>query len=107
LISLGPNELICQRFQHRLAQLGVTWLAKVEMDSLELIERYVEAGYGLGLSVRMPEQKLPSSIRTIALPDFSPVKLGLLHRGQASPGDKVCRAFQEEVRKQAARFRTG
>jgi DNA-binding transcriptional LysR family regulator len=107
LISLGPNELICQQFQQRLAQLGVTWLPKVEMDSLELIEGYVEAGYGLGLSVRMPEQKLCPSIRTIDLADFPPVRLGVLHRGQANPGDKVCQAFLEEVRKQAARFRPG
>ena len=39
LISLGPNELICQKFQQHLAKLGLSWLPKMEMDSLELIEK--------------------------------------------------------------------
>src|SRR5260370_19379979 len=48
LISLGPSELICQRFQETLAKIRVSWLPSIEMDSLELIETYVDAGYGLG-----------------------------------------------------------
>ena len=43
LIALGPNELICQQFQQHLTELGISWLPKIEMDSLELIERYVES----------------------------------------------------------------
>jgi len=104
LISLGPNELICQRFQQMLTKIGVSWLPKIEMDSLDLIEKYVEAGYGLGLSVRLPEKKLSSKIRAIELPDLPPVKLGVLYRGESSPEYKVRRTFLEEVRKQAARF---
>ena len=104
LISLGPNELICQRFQQMLTKIGVSWLPKIEMDSLDLIEKYVEAGYGLGLSVRLPEKKLSSKIRAIELPDLPPVKLGVLYRGESGPEYKVRRTFLEEVRKQAARF---
>ena len=84
--------------------IGVSWLPKIEMDSLDLIEKYVEAGYGLGLSVRLPEKKLSSKIRAIELPDLPPVKLGVLYRGESSPEYKVRRTFLEEVRKQAARF---
>ncbi len=104
LISLGPNELLCQRFQQMLTKIGVSWLPKIEMDSLDLIEKYVEAGYGLGLSVRLPEKKLSSKIRAIELPDLPPVKLGVLYRGESGPEYKVRRTFLEEVRKQAARF---
>ncbi len=104
LISLGPNELICQRFQQMLTKIGVSWLPKIEMDSLDLIEKYVEAGYGLGLSVRLPEKKLSSKIRAIELPDLPPVKLGVLYRGESGPEYKVRRTFLEEVRKQAVRF---
>src|SRR5688572_6321112 len=57
LISLKPNELICQVFQERLAQLDVCWLPRIEMDSLDLIEKYVETGFGVGLSVRMPQKR--------------------------------------------------
>ena len=104
LIALGPNELICQQFQQMLTKLGISWLPKMEMDSLELIEKYVEAGYGLGLSVRLPDKELSSKVRAIELPDFPPVKLGVLYRGASSPDNQVRRSFLEEVRKQAAKF---
>jgi len=103
LIALGPNELICQQFQHTLAKIGVTWLPKIEMDSLELIEKYVEAGYGFGLSIHLPHKKLSPKVRTIALPDFPPVKLGVLYRGQSSCDERVRDVFLDEVRRQAAR----
>ena len=106
LISLGPNELICQQFQQHLTKLGVSWLPKMEMDSLELIEKYVEGGYGFGLSVRQPDRKPSAKVRAIDLPDFPSVTLGLLHRGESSAENKIRNAFLEEVRKQAARFRS-
>jgi DNA-binding transcriptional LysR family regulator len=105
LISLGPNELICQQFQQTMTKIGVSWLPKMEMDSLDLIERYVEAGYGFGLSVRLPEKKPSSRIRVLELPEFPPVKVGVLYREESSPEKAVRTIFLDEVRKQAARFR--
>jgi len=104
LISLGPNELISQRFQERLSALGVSWLPKIEMDSLELIENYVEAGYGIGLSVQLPDKKLSSRLRVIDLPGFPPLKLGLLHRAEAPAKNNVLRAFVQEVKNQTQHF---
>ena len=69
-----------------------------------VIEKYVEAGYGIGLSVRLPEKKLSSRIRAIELPDFPPVRLGILYRGEPSRENRVRRAFIEEVRRQGGRF---
>jgi DNA-binding transcriptional LysR family regulator len=105
LIALGPNELICQQFQQQLAKIGVSWLPKMEMDSLELIEKYVEGGYGLGLSVRLPDKKLSFKVRALELSGFSPVRLGILHRSESSAENKVRSAFLEEVKKQVASFR--
>ncbi len=104
LIALGPNELICQCFQQTLTKLGVSWLPSIEMDSLELIESYVEAGYGLGLSVYRPESKgLSSKLRIIELAGFPRLRFGLLHRSNSNSNETIKRAFLEEVRKQAAR----
>ena len=104
LISLGARELICQLFQQTLVKLGVYWNTKIEMDSLELIEKYVESGYGVGLSVRLPEHKLSSKIRVIELPDFPSVRLGAIYRDQPNSDEKIRRAFLDEVMKQAGRF---
>jgi DNA-binding transcriptional LysR family regulator len=104
LISLKPNELICQVFQQTLARLGVSWLPRIEMDSLDLIEKYVETGFGIGLSVRVPQKKFSSTIRVVELPDFSPVRLGAIYREQSDSEPKVRRTFLEEVSRQAERF---
>jgi DNA-binding transcriptional LysR family regulator len=105
LISLAPKELICQQFQQTLAKMGLHWLPKIEMDSLELIERYVEMGYGVGLSVRLPDATLSSKVRALALPEFPPVKLGVIYRRQANPDDRVRSWFLEAVKQQALRFK--
>ena len=88
-----------------MTKIGVSWLPKMEMDSLDLIERYVEAGYGFGLSVWLPEKKPSSRIRVLELPEFPPVKVGVLYREESSPEKAVRTMFLDEVRKQAARFR--
>jgi DNA-binding transcriptional LysR family regulator len=103
LIALGPTELICQRFQETLGKMGISWLPSIEMDSLELIESYVEAGYGLGLSVGRPASKAMKN-RIIGLPGFPSVQLGLMYRKNLNSNDDVKRAFLQEVRKQAARL---
>lgn len=101
LIALGPTELICQKFQETLGKIGVTWLPNIEMDSLELIEKYVETGYGLGLSISRPGSKRPK-VRVIELPEFPSLQLGLMYRRNLNSNDNVKRAFIEAVRKQAA-----
>jgi DNA-binding transcriptional LysR family regulator len=102
LISLGPNELICQQFQGALARLGVSWLPRMEMDSLDLIEQYVAAGYGIGLSVRLPDSRLPAKIRALELPGFPAVRMGVLYRAGNASNDQVRAAFLDLVRTHAA-----
>ena len=74
-------------------------------DLLELIERYVAPGYGLGISVRLPDKGLSSKVKAIELPGLPPVKLGLLRRGESTVESKIGRACFEEVKRQAAWFR--
>ncbi len=104
LIALAPHELLCQRFQQTLAEMGVRWTPTIEMDSLDLIEKYVAAGYGIGLSVRLPEKKLPANVRAVELPGFPSLRLGVLHRRESGAGDTARRAFLAELTRQSARF---
>jgi len=107
LISLGPKELISQLFQQTLAKLEVTWNPRVEMDSLDLIESYVDAGYGIGLSVRPPGQRVSkrAGVRVLELPDFPSVRMGILYREEATPSEEVRKAFVEAIQREGARFR--
>src|SRR5213080_1160923 len=78
LISLKPNELICQLFQETLTNRG--------------------------LSIRAPGRTCPSTIRALKLADFPTVRLGVISRSESKHEPEACHAFLEEVRRQAARF---
>lgn len=98
LISLPPFEAIPKHFQRGLNRLGVDWFPRIEVTTLALIEAYVEAGYGIGLSVAIPRYKLSPRIRMIPLGDFEPVVLAALWPGKMNP---LLQAFLDELRGRA------
>ena len=98
LISLPANEIICKIFQQTLNRRGIDWFASVEVSSLNLIEAYVAKGYGIGLSVRVPQTKLPPELRALPLPDFPLVTVGALWRGKPVA---LTQTFLDELQKRA------
>ena len=86
LICLPDSEAICRHFRRGLARLGADWFPSVEVSSINLIETYVAAGLGIGLSVLIPKTELGPNLRAIPLSqtDFPPVVVGALWRGKAS-----------------------
>jgi DNA-binding transcriptional LysR family regulator len=101
LISLPPSEAICKNFQRGLTKRAVDWFPGIEVSSLELIETYVAAGLGIGLSVAIPRAKLSPKIRTISLPDFIPIQIGALWRGKATP---LLQSLLSEMEQKALQF---
>ena len=99
LIALKPNEMICQLFQQTLGKLGHSWLPKIEMDSLDLIEKYAAEGFGVGLGIRAPLRKLPASLRVIELPHFPRLKMGVIYRKEPKCQGEVCQALLAEVKR--------
>ncbi|MDB6017263.1 MAG: Transcriptional regulator, LysR family [Pedosphaera sp.] len=85
LICLPANEAICKNFQQAIARLGIDWFPGIEVSSLDLIEAYVANGFGIGLSVSIPKTKLSPKVRSLPLPGFAPVFMGVLWRGKPSP----------------------
>ena len=101
LICLPPAEAICKHFQQGLGRLGIDWFPGVEASSLELIETYVANGFGIGLSIAIPNGKLSPKVRALPLTGFTPVVVGALWRGKLSP---VHQAFLEEAQIAARRL---
>jgi DNA-binding transcriptional LysR family regulator len=85
LICLPAGEAICKHFQQGLNKLGVDWFPSIEVSSIELIQSYVLAGFGIGLSVIVPGSAISRQIRVLPLAGFAPVVLGALWRGKGSP----------------------
>jgi DNA-binding transcriptional LysR family regulator len=84
LIGLPPNEILSRHFQEILGTRGIDWFPSFEVSSLNLVETYVQKGYGIGLSVRKPMSETAPDLRALELPDFPPVTLGALWRGKPS-----------------------
>src|ERR1035441_3453783 len=67
LICLPAAEALCKNFQQGLARLGVDWFPSMEFSSVDLIETYVANGFGIGLSVQVPNTKLLPTVRRLPL----------------------------------------
>ena len=104
LICLPPAEAICKHFQQGLVRLGVDWFPGMEVSSISLIETYVSGGFGIGVSVHVPQAKLAPNVRMVPLLDFAPVIVGVLWRGKTS---SLLQAFLDEFQLRAKRFSQG
>ncbi len=85
LICLPPFEALCKNFQAGLASKGVDWFPSIEVSSLDLIEKYVAGGLGIGLSVAIPKLDFSPKVRALPLPDFKPILLGALRGTKVTP----------------------
>jgi DNA-binding transcriptional LysR family regulator len=94
LICMPSAEAICKHFQQGLSKLGVDWFPSIEVSSIDLIEAYVANGFGIGLSVQVPDAKLSANVRVVPLPDFTPVIMGALWRGRPSA---LLQSFLDEL----------
>jgi len=94
LVAMPPHEMLNERFQSELDKRGLRWNPKVEVSSLDLVEKYVATGYGIGLSVDIPGRQLAEGVRRIPLSGFQPLRIGLLHQATLNP---VAQRFSEEV----------
>jgi len=84
LISLPTNEIICKNFQAGLRRLDVDWFTGIEVSTIALVETYVANGYGIGLSVVIPQTKF-KGVRALSLDGFEPVTFGVFWHGKTTP----------------------
>jgi DNA-binding transcriptional LysR family regulator len=98
LVTLGSIEGISRTFQAGLRQRGVDWPPSLEVGSLDLIARYVAEGFGVGVSLHLPQVKLPAGVKEVPLPEFTPVAFVMMWSGRLSP---LSETFIEEAGKLA------
>ena len=81
LISLPGHENLTESFHAALGERGMVWETHVEVDSLDLIEHFVAADFGVGLALAIPSRPPRAGLRFIPLPGFPPLIIGLLAIG--------------------------
>jgi DNA-binding transcriptional LysR family regulator len=102
LISLPANEMICRQFQQELSRRGIDWFPSIEVSSINLVETYVARGYGIGLSLALPQARAVTGVRQVALRDFPLVTIGAIWSGKPSP---LTTAFVEAARRHVERMK--
>jgi DNA-binding transcriptional LysR family regulator len=85
LVTIPTNQVICRAFQEGLDKLNVDWFSGIEVSTLSLAETYVENGYGLAVTVGIPELACKSQVRTLPLTGFPKVPFGALWQGFQTP----------------------
>lgn len=92
LICLPASESICRTFQKGLQQLKVDWLTSIEASSTELVTQYVANGYGIGVSIDLPDLVKHPKVRVLPLPGFDTVEIAALWRPPLTPLQEKLRA---------------
>lgn len=85
LITLPSNEHVPKLCRELLARRGLEWNPDIEVTSLDLIEIYVAGGFGVGLSLAVPQWNPSPKIRVLPVDEVPTVKLGAIWRGQLLP----------------------
>jgi DNA-binding transcriptional LysR family regulator len=101
---LPADEAITKLFRDGLRKISVNWPTSVEVSALDFIPAYVRAGFGIGLSVAAPGEKVPVKIRRLPLPNFSPLVIAALWQGKLSP---VAEGFLEKIKAQSRDLERG
>ena len=82
LVTLTPGELAPRRFRDLLEQRGLEWPPDIEVTDLELVDVYIRAGFGIGLTLDIPGKVFPKDVRKVPIPSIAPLKLGAVWHGQ-------------------------
>jgi len=85
LITVPSNEPIRRAFEEGLAARKVDWMGGIEVSSVEMVQIYVAHGYGIGVTVHLPELKLHPEVRVLPLLDFPRTTFGVLWQGRKTP----------------------
>lgn len=99
LIGWPKEHAIWRVFQLGLQKRKVEWYPALELNSQELMARYVNEGFGIGLVLVEPGAPPLPGTRLLELPGFESIPYGLLWTGNLSPLQK---AFFEEAQLLAA-----
>ena len=98
LISVSATSALYRTFQDGLRQLGPPWEINIELSTLEMVQTYASAGYGIGLSVRAPGLEFGPGLRAVDLDDFPRLKIAAFWQ---EPLAILPSLFLDEIRKEA------
>ncbi|MES2659704.1 MAG: LysR family transcriptional regulator [Verrucomicrobiota bacterium] len=97
LLTLPRGEPAVVAFQQELQRRKIEWFPMLELASLDLVARFVVAGYGAGLVLDIPGATRPPGVRALPLPGFPEVSFHALTLGNRPPMVELFIAEAERV----------
>ena len=85
LVSMSNVELAPRTLQELLKRRDLEWPATIEVTAADLVDVYVEAGFGIGLTIAVPGREFSKALRAIPVDGIPPIPLAALWKGEASP----------------------
>jgi DNA-binding transcriptional LysR family regulator len=82
LVSVPGEETLSRLFQKELQKRKIDWFAAVEVPGLDMVGRYVQEGFGVGLAFGTPGVPLIRGIRALPLKGFPLVTFGAIWLGK-------------------------
>lgn len=89
LIGLAPYEVLNKMIQNEFSSRQIDWPVTVEVGSLDAVREYVANGFGVGMGVVIPGDKLPKGVRCFKPSGFPPLVVGALWQGHLKPVAKL------------------
>jgi hypothetical protein len=79
-VELAPRAL-----QELLKRRELEWPATIEVTAADLIDVYVESGFGIGLTIAVPGREFAKSLRAIPVEGIPKIELAVLWKGELNP----------------------
>ncbi|HEX7653258.1 MAG TPA: LysR family transcriptional regulator substrate-binding protein, partial [Verrucomicrobiae bacterium] len=100
LVTMSNIEVAPRALQELLKRRELEWPPSIEVTAAELVDAYVEAGFGIGLTVAVPGRDVAKGLRAIPVEGIPPVQLAALWKGTPSTVmEELLRRLQAEARK--------
>ena len=98
LVGLPQHEALSQIFQNGLDKLNIDWQPSMEVNALDVIQKYVSRGFGAGIGVGIPGVDPIDGVDVISLDSFPPLIIGGIYQGKVKPiVQEFLKATQEYV----------
>jgi hypothetical protein len=76
----------------------VHWPTGIEVSAMDLIPIYVSLGFGVGLSIKIPQTKIARDLKIVPLPNFPALVVAVLWQKNLSSSNA---AFLAQIRERA------
>lgn len=104
LIAFSEKATLTRLFQGELRRKGIRWPVTIEADATDLVETYAAEGFGVGLSVDVPQERSRLGLRKLSLPGFARLEIAALWQGKLP---LLPAAFLELVKRRANNLARG